>query len=182
MVLAGKSGLDFMVRYVLSVLQKAGAGFPVVRSSHEIGLPTAAARRSDLTLASANARLESHRKILLLASCWIVAKVSSDVSKVVTFGEIMLRLSPPGFQRFCSSPIFRCHIRRRRSQCCRDAGQFRCSGRFRHTATEKRSRRRLCELSSATRSRYDEDSSRRRSSWYLLSRKWCRPERQQSRL
>jgi 2-dehydro-3-deoxygluconokinase len=27
------------------------------------------------------------------------------MSKVVTFGEIMLRLSPPGFERFFQSPV-----------------------------------------------------------------------------
>ena len=26
--------------------------------------------------------------------------------KVVTFGEIMLRLSPPGYERFLQSPVF----------------------------------------------------------------------------
>ena len=28
------------------------------------------------------------------------------MAKVVTFGEIMLRLSPPGFERFLQSPVF----------------------------------------------------------------------------
>ena len=27
------------------------------------------------------------------------------MAKVVTFGEIMLRLSPPGFERFLQSPV-----------------------------------------------------------------------------
>ena len=35
---------------------------------------------------------------------------------VVTFGEIMLRLSPPGFERFFQSPVAVGDIRRRRSQ------------------------------------------------------------------
>ena len=37
-------------------------------------------------------------------------------AKVVTFGEIMLRLSPPGFERFLQSPRSRRDLRRRRSQ------------------------------------------------------------------
>jgi len=35
-----------------------------------------------------------------------VAKVSSDMRRVVTFGEIMMRLSPPGFQRFAQARSF----------------------------------------------------------------------------
>ena len=35
---------------------------------------------------------------------------------IVTFGEIMLRLAPPGLERFLQSPAIRRHLRRRRSQ------------------------------------------------------------------
>lgn len=37
---------------------------------------------------------------------WAVAKVYSSMSRVVTFGEIMMRLSPPGFQRFAQARSF----------------------------------------------------------------------------
>ncbi len=38
------------------------------------------------------------------------------MTKVVTFGEIMLRLSPPGFERFFQSPVLSRDVRRGRGQ------------------------------------------------------------------
>ncbi len=35
------------------------------------------------------------------------------MKKTVSFGEIMLRLSPPGFERFFQSPVLAGHVRRR---------------------------------------------------------------------
>ncbi len=51
--------------------------------------------------------------------------------RVVTFGEIMLRLAPPGFERFLQTPHFG-HLRRRRSQRRRRAGGIRCARGVRH--------------------------------------------------
>jgi 2-dehydro-3-deoxygluconokinase len=44
-----------------------------------------------------------YRKILLLARASAVAETSSKMNRVVTFGEIMMRLSTPGFQRFAQA-------------------------------------------------------------------------------
>ena len=59
-------------------------------------------------------RRESHRRRRLRARCaptpsrsWPTSAPRRQpiMSRVVTFGEIMLRLSPPGFERFLQSPV-----------------------------------------------------------------------------
>ena len=63
------------------------------------------------------------------------------MAKVVTFGEIMLRLSPPGFERFLQSPAFRRDLRRGRSERRDEPGAVRPRQLLRHAAAEARYRR-----------------------------------------
>ena len=70
------------------------------------------------------------------------AQVEAVMSRVVTFGEIMLRLSPPGFERFLQSPRARRDLRRRRSQRRGEPGAVRPRERVRHAAPGARDRRR----------------------------------------
>ena len=63
------------------------------------------------------------------------------MSRVVTFGEIMLRLSPPGFERFLQSPVLRRDLRRRRSQRRGQPGAVRARQRVHHPPAGARDRR-----------------------------------------
>ena len=62
--------------------------------------------------------------------------------RVVTFGELMLRLSPPGFERLLQSPMLVGDVRRRRSQRRREPGAVRPRERLHHRAAEEPDRRR----------------------------------------
>ena len=44
--------------------------------------------------------------------------------KVITFGEIMLRLAPEGYYRFVQADTFGATLWRRRSKCCGFSGKL----------------------------------------------------------
>ena len=68
------------------------------------------------------------------------------MKKVVTFGEIMMRLSPPGFLRFPAGALVRRDLRRRRGQRGRVVGRLRRAGGFRHAPAQERAGRGLHAL------------------------------------
>ena len=97
--------------------------------------------------------------------------------KVVTFGEIMLRLSPPGFERFLQTLAVRRHVRRRRGQRRRQPRAVRARELVRDTAAAARDRRRGGQSASRRRRSDRGHPARRRSHRRLLRRERREPAR-----
>ncbi len=102
--------------------------------------------------------------------------------KVVTFGEIMLRLSPPGYERFLQSPVFGATFGRRRGECGRQPRAVRPRELLRHAAAEARHRRGRGARAARGRRQNRFHHSRRRSRRRLLRRGGRQPARIQRHL
>ena len=99
------------------------------------------------------------------------------MSTVVTFGEIMLRLSPPGFERFLQTPALRRHVRRRRGQRRRQRRAVRPREPLRHAPAGARHRRRGGAGAARRRRPHRLHRPRRRSRRHLLRRGGRQPAR-----
>ena len=99
------------------------------------------------------------------------------MSKVVTFGEIMLRLSPPGFERFLQIAGVRRHLRRRRGQRRRQPRAVRARQPLRDAPAGARDRRRGGAGAARRRRAHRLHRPRRRSHRHLLRRGRRQPAR-----
>ena len=90
--------------------------------------------------------------------------------KTVCFGEIMLRLSPPGFERLFQSPVLQRHVRRRRSQRGGQPGAVRLRQLVRHRAlpAQSRSATPRCKALRAEGVNVEHVAARRRRAGHLL--------------
>lgn len=106
----------------------------------------------------------------------------SKMKKAVTFGEIMLRLQPPSYERFLQAKSFGRRLRRRRGERGRFAQPARRGGEVRHPPARQSARRRLPQLSARLGGGYVGHRVRRRPHRHLFLRKRRVPAALQRRL